>query len=64
MPIIFFIPGQKCGVKPYHPTRFSKIKKDFTLEWLEKIGNKDLKECYPSSKTPSQQHDLLCKPHL
>ena len=54
---------QKCGARPYLPTKFAKIKKDFTLEWLEKIGKNDLKECYPRSKTPSQK-DHLCKPHI
>ena len=53
---------QKCGAPQYLPTKFAKIKKDFTLEWLEKIGKKDIKDCYPKTKPPSQIK--FCKPYL
>ena len=58
---VYFISVYECGDPPYFPTMVSKIKKDFTLKWLEEIGKEDLKECYPRSDTPSQKEDL-CKP--
>ena len=47
------IENQTCGEPPFLPSTFTQIKKDFTLKWLEDIGKKDLRDCFPESK-PNQ----------